>query len=395
MLNDIKYVYLPARIVLRWGGIKAVTHLIVVMALCAIASLLFPIPLLPVYFLPLMFMLSLAFISLTSLLQLEGETALLNRLCEQQTGQGDPRDLTALARGVSPLNQTVRRMMNESQRQGITLQQRLEEIAHATRELELSADQVAGNSEHQSMAASTAAAAVEQLNTSISEVASLAEQSSHASELAGNEVKDGGIRLDDLIQHLNIMALNAADTNELIIKLRDNSRMINQMSGVISDIADQTNLLALNAAIEAARAGDSGRGFAVVADEVRSLAQRSQRSAIEITNSIDSVQGYISQVTDHMGHLSGLANESVSSVSDVRTALSNIAQQSGKVAEQVAQVAASTGQQSIAAAEIAALADQVRLGNEENNRVAVQTKAIAQHLAQLTAGATDNPEQPR
>lgn len=108
---------------------------------------------LPVYFLPLIFILSLTFISLTSLLQLEGETTLLNRLFDQQMGQRDNRDLTALAGGFNPLNETVRRMMNESQRQDITLKQRLEEIAHATRELEQSAYQLAGNSEHHSLAA--------------------------------------------------------------------------------------------------------------------------------------------------------------------------------------------------------------------------------------------------
>ncbi len=61
--------------------------------------------------------------------------------------------------------------------------------------------------------------------------------------------------------------------------IRDSSRRIAEIIGVIDGIAFQTNILALNAAVEAARAGEQGRGFAVVAGDVRSLAQRTAAAA--------------------------------------------------------------------------------------------------------------------
>jgi len=54
--------------------------------------------------------------------------------------------------------------------------------------------------------------------------------------------------------------------------IKDSSRKIVDIIGVIDSIAFQTHILALNAAVEAARAGEAGRGFAVVAAEVKQLA---------------------------------------------------------------------------------------------------------------------------
>jgi len=120
--------------------------------------------------------------------------------------------------------------------------------------------------------------------------------------------------------------------------IKDSSRKIVDIIGVIDGIAFQTNILALNAAVEAARAGEQGRGFAVVASEVRNLAQRSASAAKEIKQLIGDSVSKVDAGSALVDETGVTMDQIVTSVKQVADIMSEIAAAGGEQSRGIEQV---------------------------------------------------------
>lgn len=144
------------------------------------------------------------------------------------------------------------------------------------------------------------------------------------------------------------------------------SRKIEDIIGVIDEIAFQTNLLALNAAVEAARAGEQGRGFAVVASEVRNLAGRSAAAAKEIKTLI---QDSGAKVADG----SRLVSQSGDGLLEIITSVK-------KVTDIVAEIAAASVEQSSGIDQIARAVAQMNEVTQQNAALVEQASAASESI---------------
>ena len=178
-----------------------------------------------------------------------------------------------------------------------------ETIRSGAQEISAASEDLARRSERQAASVEETAAALQEITANVKGSAEGAAHARQVVAVADEDAKKSAVVVRQAVEAMDAIAKSA--------------QQINQIIGVIDEIAFQTNLLALNAGVEAARAGEAGRGFAVVASEVRALAQRSAEAAKEIN-------GLISASTMQVDHGVNLVAETGKSLESIMAQVTEI-----------------------------------------------------------------------
>jgi len=237
----------------------------------------------------------------------------------------------------------------------------IDTIFTGAREIEDATDDLSRRTENQAASLEQTAAALEQITATVKSTAANAVEVSSIVK----KTKDGA-QSSGAIVEATVAAMG---------QIAQSSKQINDIIGVIDEIAFQTNLLALNAGVEAARAGDAGRGFAVVASEVRALAGRSSEAAKEIKT-------LIKTSSEHVG-------AGVKYVGESCEALKRIVDQVTQISTLVGEMAGAAEQQATGIQEVNAAVCQMDQVTQQNAAMVEEATAASRNLAGETQALTE------
>ena len=225
-----------------------------------------------------------------------------------------------------------------------------ETIAVASRQIATGNADLSSRTESQASSLEETASSMEELTSTVKQNAENARQANQLVVSTAEIAAKGGSVVSEVVVTME--------------SIKDSSRKIADIIGVIDGIAFQTNILALNAAVEAARAGEQGRGFAVVASEVRSLAQRSAGAAKEIKALIEDSVGKVDAGGKLVDEAGKTMDEIVTSVKRVTDIMSEIAAASHEQSAGIEQVNQAVGQMDEMTQQNAALVEEAAAAAE-------------------------------
>ena len=301
-------------------------------------------------------------------------------------GTGDLTQRTTLS--GSDILGTVGKNLNRMV-EGLTDMTR--QVISTTERIGSSAAELQAQAQQQSAAASEQNASIQQITSTIAEVSTSgagisdrANQVASSGESAIDASHSGLEAAEQTVKAMVSIRQQAGEVAENIVSLTEKTRSIGEIIATVKDISERSNLLAFNASIEAAAAGEHGETFSVVAEEIKRLADQAKNATTQVRTLLEDVQQGISKAVM-------LTEEAVkrteSGEHTSESALSTIRQLVASVETSVNafhQIMAATGQQQIGVQQVAHSVENIRETSEQTASGVAQLEEAAADMAAIS-----------
>lgn len=241
------------------------------------------------------------------------------------------------------------------------------DIRQRTVRLYQEAEQIAQGANDLARRGEGQAAALEETGAAIEQISGNTSMTSSAAQEANNAAQEA----EKVVTHGNHVVVDAVAAIE---RIEQHTKSMGEFTRVIENFAFQTNLLSINAAVEAARAGEVGRGFAVVAQEVRNLAQQSGKASQSIAELIGKSEAEVQSGVE-------LVRQTGSALNDIQTAVRG-------VVNNISGIAHATAEQATGVREVSSALSHLDSDNQANlsmsEHYATAAASLSSQIDELT-----------
>lgn len=207
----------------------------------------------------------------------------------------------------------------------------------------------------------------------------------------GEASGQGAVQLEELLDQTGRTGEMTSALVDRVNNLKETVYSVIKVLDVMKNITQQTNILSLNATIEAARAGEAGRGFMVVAGEVRQLADQSKQSIALVAGITDKIVAEMDETVAVLSEVAPLFKQqmvSVKSTSEifvsVKGQMEDFIMSLESVTGAIDSLNHSQGVLSDAMGNVSAVAQQSSATSEEVASLSSEQQNVSDHLVALS-----------
>lgn len=191
----------------------------------------------------------------------------------------------------------------------------------------------------------------------------------------------GRVAVQQALAGMGHIHVNVQSTAEKVKLLGDNSREINDIVEVLSNVAYQTHRLALDAAVQAAMAGENGKGFAAVASDIRRLSEQTKNQTGMITRIVRTVNENIENAAVSMHETERETSEGTKLAQQARSALESIFSAVESQGKEIESINAMATQQLHSSGSVVKIMQSLSTTTEESSD---STRAASQNMWRLS-----------